>query len=99
MGRPLCMGQDDRKRIHEPTRAGHSDVRNGLQCLLREHAGYELRTASERLRLLGALFQIESERSKGTTCTIRFSKDNMDGVPTITAEKDVDDAPSSSSRS
>jgi PAS domain S-box-containing protein len=60
----------------------------------REQAGYGLRTASERLRLLGALFQIESERSEGTTCTIRFPKTKMDGIPTITAEKDTPDASS-----
>ena len=64
----------------------------------RKHAGYGLRTASERLRLLGALLQIESERSEGTTCTIRFPKDKMDDIPTLTTEKDVNDAPSSSSR-
>jgi PAS domain S-box-containing protein len=64
----------------------------------REHAGYGLRTASERLRLLGALFQIESEPGEGTTCTIRFPKDKMDGIPTITTEKDVGDTPTSRSR-
>lgn len=64
----------------------------------RERAGYGLRTASERLRLLGALFQIESEHGEGTTCTIRFPKDKMDGIPTITAEKDVGDTSNAHSR-
>ena len=61
----------------------------------RKHAGCGLRTASERLRLLGAFFQIESEHGEGTTCTIRFPKDKINAVPTITTGKDVGETPPS----
>ncbi|PEN12916.1 hypothetical protein CRI94_13005 [Longibacter salinarum] len=51
--------------------------------LEKERTGYGLRTAGERLRLLGANFQIDSPPSGGTKCTIRFPKQRLQEFPSI----------------
>jgi PAS domain S-box-containing protein len=48
--------------------------------LARKHAGYGLRTAAERLRLLGGTFQVDSAPNQGTRCTIRLSQEKLQNV-------------------
>jgi PAS domain S-box-containing protein len=78
--------EDDDIVIDVEDRGCGFDVR---QELTNERAGYGLRTASERLRLLGGSFTIESTLDEGTTCTIVFPKEKLTDFPSSPSEHDV----------
>lgn len=78
--------EDDHIVIDVEDRGCGFDVRRELN---NERAGYGLRTASERLRLLGGSFTIESTLDEGTTCTIVFPKEKLTDFPTGPSEHDV----------
>lgn len=54
-----------------------------------DKAGFGLRTAAERLRLLGADLLIESAPGDGTTCTISFPKEKMSDIQTLSTEHNL----------